>query len=37
MAAGLGGRSVMQALEWAERHLTHDEIEAAFGKKLQDA
>jgi hypothetical protein len=25
------------ALEWAEQYLTHDEIEAAFGEKLEDA
>jgi hypothetical protein len=26
-----------EALEWAEQHLTHDEIEAAFGEHLEDA
>jgi hypothetical protein len=37
-----GGQGIIplddeEALEWAERYLTHDEIEKAFAEKLEDA
>jgi hypothetical protein len=35
--SGIKPMDAEEALEWAEQHLTHDEIEKGFGEKLADA
>lgn len=35
--SGIKPLDEVDALEWAERHLTNDEIEKAFNAKLEDA
>jgi hypothetical protein len=35
--AGIQPMDQDEALEWAEQHLAHDEIEAAFSEKLEEA
>ena len=36
-SSGIQQMDAAEALEWAEEHLTIDEVEAGFGKTLEDA